>query len=159
MRATLLMILPALLVPALVSTAALAAGRDVPYWAAMRADEVNMRVGPGEDYRIKWVYRRRQLPTKVVRIKEGWRLIEDPDGAQGWVLARFLTLERGAIVTSGEPAEMREKAGGEGKLLWRLQPGVTGQLGDCAGNWCRFDIGLGRKGYVPEQRLWGSGEP
>jgi SH3-like domain-containing protein len=37
----------------------------VPYWAALRAGEVNMRVGPSEDFPIEWVYRRQGLPVKV----------------------------------------------------------------------------------------------
>ena len=131
---------------------------EVPYWASIRAEEVNMRVGPGEDYKIVWVYRRQHLPLRVVRLKEGWRLVEDPDGAKGWVLARFLKRERGAIVRGEGPAEMREKADSASKLLWRLEPGVTGKLGACAGGWCLFDV-EGRGGYAPQERLWGAGEP
>ena len=84
--------------------------REVPYWASIRVDEVNMRVGPGGSYRVAWVYRRKQLPVKVVRLMQGWRLIEDPDGDRGWMLGRFLTLDRGAIVTGEGLADMREQA-------------------------------------------------
>jgi SH3-like domain-containing protein len=131
---------------------------EVPYWAAVRAGEVNMRVGPGEDYRILWVYRRLNLPLKVVRLKEGWRLVEDPDGAKGWVLARFLTRERGAIVKGEGLADMRERADAASKLKWRLEPGVTGKLGACSGGWCQFEV-EGRLGFAPQDRLWGAGEP
>ena len=117
-----------------------------------------MRVGPGEDYRISWVYRRAQLPLKVIRLKEGWRLVEDPGGARGWVLAQFLSRDRGAIIAGHGPAEMREKPGAGTKLLWRLQPGVVGKLGDCTTGWCSLNIG-GRAGYVEQDRLWGAGEP
>ena len=54
--------------------------REVPYWATLRATEVNMRVGPSEAYPIAWVYRRQGLPVKVLRVREGWRLVQDPDG-------------------------------------------------------------------------------
>ncbi len=132
--------------------------KDVPYWASIRADEVNMRVGPGEDYRVLWVYHRASLPLKVLRIKEGWRLVQDPQGARGWILARFLSRSRGAIVTGQGLAELRESGDGEAKLLWRLAPGVTGRLGDCSQGWCRFDLG-GRSGFVQQDRVWGAGEP
>ena len=39
-----------LAVPALAQDTA-----ETPYWASLRVSEVNMRVGPGEDYRILWV--------------------------------------------------------------------------------------------------------
>jgi SH3-like domain-containing protein len=150
----LLALLLAMAIPAPVA----AQDRQVPYWASLRADQVNMRVGPGEDYRISWLYRRKQLPLKVLRLKEGWRLVEDPDGARGWMLARFLTRERGAIVKGTGLAEMRDKSDPAGRLLWRLQPGVSGALGRCENGWCRLDVG-GRMGWVRQQRLWGAGEP
>ncbi len=129
-----------------------------PYWAAIRSDEVNMRVGPGEDYRIAWVYRRQHLPLKVLRMMEGWRLVQDPDGAQGWVLARLLTRERSGFVSGKDPAEMHEAANADSKLLWRLAPGVVGKLGNCSSGWCQFAAGP-RQGYVEQARVWGAGEP
>ena len=147
-----------LLVSFLLSASATAADRAVPYWASLRVDEVNMRAGPGEDYRISWVYRRPQLPLKVIRLKEGWRLVEDPGGTRGWVLAQFLSRDRGAIVAGQGTAEMREKPGADTRLLWRLQPGVVGKLGDCSADWCSFNVG-DRVGYVEQDRLWGAGEP
>jgi SH3-like domain-containing protein len=132
----------------------------VPYWASLRARQANLRVGPGEDYRISYQYKREDLPLKVLRVMEGWRLVQDPDGARGWMLARFLKRDRGAIVTGPKSAltEMREKADPQSKLLWKLEPGVTGKLGDCAEGWCKFDVG-GHAGYVREKALWGAGEP
>ncbi len=151
-------ILSSLAAVSLVASPALAADKDVPYWASIRAEEVNLRVGPGEDYRIAWVYHRHHLPLKVLRLKEGWRLVQDPDGARGWMMARFLSRDRGAIVTGKEPADMREKADAGSNLRWQLQPGVTGKLGDCANGWCQFDVN-GRSGFVAQDRLWGAGEP
>lgn len=150
----------AILLALLALSAPPAAAQDVPvpYWASLRVDEVNMRVGPGEDYAISWVYRRAQLPLKVLRLKDGWRLVQDPDGAQGWMLARFLTRNRGAIVRGQGLAEMRDSGNAGSKLLWRLEPGVTGMLGECDSSWCRFTTGA-RHGYVPQARLWGAGEP
>lgn len=132
--------------------------REVPYWATLRATEVNMRVGPSEDYPIAWVYRRQGLPVKVVRVRQGWRLVEDPDGEQGWIVARLLNPARGAIVTGEGLADLRDAPEGGAPVLWRAEPGVVGALGSCEDGWCRFDVG-GRKGWVRAERLWGAGEP
>lgn len=117
-----------------------------------------MRVGPGGSYRIAWVYRRKNLPVKVVRLMQGWRLVEDPDGERGWMLGRFLTLDRGAIVIGKGVAEMREQADPASRLLWRVEPGVVGRLGDCESGWCSFEVDR-RSGFVKQSRLWGPGEP
>ncbi len=153
-------VLPAFAALFLLAAPAIAQDAETPYWATIRADtsEVNMRVGPGEDYRILWVFHRPHLPLKVLRLKEGWRFVEDPSGARGWMLARFLSRNRGAIVTGAEPADMRAKADAGSALRWRLQPGVTAKLGDCSGRWCQREI-AGRTGFVAQDHLWGAGEP
>jgi SH3-like domain-containing protein len=131
---------------------------DVPYWASIRSTVVNLRVGPATSYPIEWVYKRPELPVRVVRRKEGWRLIEDPDGSRGWMVSRFLTRTRTAIVIGKGLAEMRDRTGPESRLMWQLEPGVTGKLGKCADGWCRFEVGP-HKGLAPQSRLWGAGEP
>jgi SH3-like domain-containing protein len=156
MRRLLALLLP--LVSASLASPLAAQTREVPYWATLRSDEVNMRVGPSEEFPIEWVYRRPGLPVKVVRLREGWRLVEDPGGERGWIIARLLDPDRGAIVVGDGLAEMREKPASGARILWRAEPGVVGALGDCEGDWCRFDVG-GRKGWVRAKRLWGSGEP
>lgn len=134
------------------------AEEDVPYWVSLRADEANMRVGPSEAYPIDWVYQRKGLPLKVVRKMSGWRLVEDPEGDRGWIVARFLTLERTAIVTGKEPAPIRGQPGEGGALLWRAEPGVTGSLGTCKDGWCRFTVDE-KAGWIAQDHLWGAGEP
>lgn len=142
----------------LASAPASAEDAGVPYWASIRVGEVNMRVGPGEDYRINWIYRRPHLPMKVLRTMEGWRLVQDPDGARGWMLARFLSRERGGYIRGKGLVAMRDKADPDGRVLWRLSPGVVGKLDDCKDNWCRFEVD-GHTGFVPQERIWGAGEP
>jgi SH3-like domain-containing protein len=132
--------------------------REVPYWASLRSTEINMRAGPSEAYPIEWVYRRQGLPVKVVRVNQGWRLVEDPDGTRGWIVARLLDPARGAIVAGEGLAEMREKPARGSRLLWSVEPGVVGALGNCESGWCRFDTG-GHKGWIRADRLWGAGEP
>lgn len=132
--------------------------RQVPYWASMRVDQVNMRVGPSENYPIEWVYRRADLPVKVVRLYQGWRRVRDQDGAEGWIVARLLSPERSAVVVGKGLAAMRAEANARAALRWNLEPGVVGKLGDCEAGWCELSVG-GRKGWVAQKRLWGAGDP
>jgi Uncharacterized protein conserved in bacteria len=130
----------------------------VPYWASIDAQVANMRVGPGESYRIDWVYRRVHLPVKVIRREGAWRQIEDPDGEKGWMRDLLLSRQRAAMVKSSEPAEIHAEGRSSSRLLWRVEPGVVGLLGECAEGWCMFDTD-GHKGFVREDALWGAGEP
>lgn len=131
---------------------------EVPYWASLRTERANMRVGPGGSYRITWVYQRSGLPLKVVRKTSGWRLVEDPEGERGWIVARFLSRERSVIVTGDSPAAIRAEPREDSALLWQAEPGVSGMLGDCRGGWCRIAV-EDREGWMREDRMWGDGEP
>jgi len=140
------------------ATSGHAQDREVPYWASLRADEVNMRVGPSQDYQVDWIYKRKGLPVRVVRVVEGWRLVQDPDGTQGWIVARLLNPERTVLVTGSELVPMYERPDPTSGLKWNLEPGLVGILGNCEAGWCDLNID-GRKGWVSESRLWGAGQP
>ncbi len=141
-----------------IATPAAAQERDVPYFATIKPTELNMRVGPSERYRIRWVYRRAGLPVKIIRVMEGWRLIRDPDGAEGWVSANFLSPARSVIVTGADAADMRQKPTASSKLKWRVEPGVVATLARCDEGWC--EVGIGRRvGWIEADRLWGDGAP
>jgi len=145
-----------LLLGSIVPCAALAAEDEAgaPYWVSLRTQPANLRVGPGREYRISWVFVRDGVPLKVLRMIGGWRLVEEIDGARGWMLAQFLTRTR-TVAVKGGVAEIREKADGTGRLLWRAEPGVTGKLGECGPLWCQVDIG-GRQGHVAKAAVWGA---
>lgn len=134
-----------------------AQNREAPYWATLRFEEVNMRVGPSQEYKIEWVYQRKGLPVKVVRVHEGWRLVQDHEGTQGWVSASQLSPKLGVLVIGEGLADIREEASSSSSLRWRAEPGVVGDFLRCRENWCEIDV-EGRKGWVLQDRLWGVGE-
>jgi SH3-like domain-containing protein len=129
--------------------------RELPYWASLRYDEVRMRVGPSAEYPVEWVYKRKGLPVKVVRVREGWRLVEDPEGTQGWIASSQLDPERGGMVIGSGLADVRAAGNAAAAIKWRAEPGVVARLKACREGWCEVDIG-GRKGWMSAARLWGS---
>lgn len=78
-------------------------GLPLPRYAALRADEVNMRAGPGQRFPIIWVYHRRGMPVRIEREFDVWRLVEDPTGQKGWMQQATLAGGRDFLVP-GEPA-------------------------------------------------------
>jgi SH3-like domain-containing protein len=129
------------------------AQRKPPYYASIDASVARMRTGPGRNYPASWLYKRRDLPVKVVGVYGEWRKIEDPGGTQGWMLRNLLKDGRTAMVM-GTIAEMRVNASPAARISWRAAPGVIGRISRCADGWCRFDVN-GRAGYVEQARLWG----
>src|SRR3546814_8662645 len=96
-----------------------------------------MRVGPSLDYPSNWVYRRRDLPVKVVQVLGLWRKVEDPSGTQGWMHVRLMSDAPTAIVTA-DIAPMRDSPSEDGRALFRAPKGVVGRLSSCGKGWCAF---------------------
>lgn len=131
-----------------------APNKPVPYWASLSQNEARMRVGPSLDYPSNWVYRRRDLPVKVVQVLGLWRKVEDSTGAQGWMHVRLLSDTPTAIVTAAI-APMRESPREDARALFRAEKGVVGRLSSCSNGWCTFDVG-GQKGFVNAADIWGA---
>ena len=92
---------------AAVAAPAAAQEKTPPYWASIASGQAMTRTGPGKNYPGVWLYQRRDLPVRVVKKYDTWRLIQDPDGAQGWMLVTVLSDTRSAIVKPGEPRAIR----------------------------------------------------
>lgn len=117
-------------------------GLPLPRWASLKADEVNLRSGPGTRYPIEWVYHRVNLPVQIEREFEVWRLVEDQDGVKGWVHQATLTGRR-SFVVKGEERTMRKSPADTATAVARLKPGVVGQVRSCAPRsaWCEVQVG------------------
>jgi SH3-like domain-containing protein len=92
--------------------------------------------------------------VRVVKKYENWRLIQDPDGAQGWMLVTMLSDRRTAIVKPGQPRSVRVGAYDGARTQYVAEPGVVGRISKCDGGWCKIEIG-NRRGYVRTSDIWG----
>jgi SH3-like domain-containing protein len=130
-----------------------------PYWASIASGEAMMRVGPGKNYPGVWLYKRRDLPVRVLKVQPNWRLIEDPDGAKGWMLVTLLSDRRTAIVRPGGDRSLYAKPDGSSRVTFKIEPGVVGRLDRCDSGWCELTVGK-QAGYVRYDDIWGinSGE-
>jgi SH3-like domain-containing protein len=138
----------------LLATASSAQDKAPPYWASIASGEAMMRTGPGKNYPGVWLYKRRDLPIRVLRVYPNWRLIEDPDGVRGWMLVTLLSDRRTAIVRGDEPRPIHQKADGGSRVAFQAEPGVVGRIGDCGEGWCHIQVGK-REGFIRTTDMWG----
>lgn len=127
--------------------------RELPYWASINVDEARMRKGPSPAVPVIWEYNRKYLPVKVVAIHNEWRKVVDPDGAEGWMASRLLSIARTAIVT-GENRALRTSPEADASIAYRAEAGVVGRLGECRKGFCMLDV-KGRKGWIAAAHIWG----
>lgn len=132
-------------------------GLPVPRFVSLKAGRVNVRVGPGEDYKVAWVFTRPALPVEIIQEFDTWRRIRDSDGSVGWVFHSLLSGKRTAVVapwTTGEPLPIRASAATGAAVTAYLQPGVLASIDRCGGGWCRLS-GDAFVGWIEQDRLWG----
>jgi SH3-like domain-containing protein len=147
-----------LLIALLCATAPAAAQDKVPpYWASIASGEAMIRTGPGRNYPGTWLYKRRDLPVRVLKIHQSWRLIEDPDGTRGWMLVTLLSDQRTALVKPGQPRAIHEKRDAASRVAYLAEPGVVGRIADCDGDWCKFAVGK-RAGWIAQAEIYGPGK-
>ena len=141
---------------ALFTLAAPAAAQDkkTPYWASIASGQAMTRTGPGKNYPGVWLYQRRDLPVRVLKKYENWRLIQDPDGAQGWMLVTLLSDRRTAVIKTGEQRQVRTAANDGAKVRYMAAPGAVGHIDHCRDGWCHVEFGK-REGYIRTSDIWG----
>jgi SH3-like domain-containing protein len=121
--------------------------------ASLRYGKVNLRVGPGRRYPIKWVLTRKGLPVKITRDFDLWRHIVLPKGTAGWVHERELSRNR-TVVIRGAVGTLRAEASPSAPPVARAQPGVIATLLSCSGAWCEIAT-HGVSGAIERRRIWG----
>ncbi len=125
----------------------------VPRYVSLRSSEINVRRGPGLDYRKDWVFQRAGLPVRIIEEYGDWRRIVDKDDAGGWVYHAMLTGRRTVLVTADEVV-LRSDASDTAAPVARAEQGVVARLRACRPDWCEIEA-EGHKGWVRKSVVWG----
>lgn len=129
----------------------------MPRFVSLKADEANARRGPGTDHRIDWVFRRRDMPLRVIGEYSHWRRVADRDGAGGWVHYTLLSGVRTVLVEEDlTPLRSRPEPGAQ--INAYAEAGVIARLVDCVPGWCQISVD-GAKGWAEAASIWGEDEP
>ena len=66
----------------------------------LKNSKVNVRMGPGLDYPVKFIYKKKYLPVKVIDKKENFRKVIDHKKNSGWIHISQLKKVNSVIVLS-----------------------------------------------------------
>lgn len=136
-----------------------ASGLPLPRFASLKANRVNLRIGPGREHAIAMRYLKAGLPVEIVREWSNWRQIRDWEGTQGWVHGSLLSGKRAAIVSpwakgSTELIALKAKPNTDSRAIAKMEAGTSAKIEKCADQWCAIEIGK-RKGWIEQDMLWG----
>lgn len=135
-------------------------GLPLPRFVSLKAKRVNMRVGPGRDYKVEWLYTKRGLPLEILQEYGNWRKIRDSEGSEGWILQSLLSGQRTALVTpwkKDDPSKLislKSEPSAQADEIAKLEPGVLARIENCMNGWCELKAQKIR-GYAEQNQLWG----
>jgi SH3-like domain-containing protein len=140
-------------------------GLPLPRFATIRDNPVNVRVGPGERYKIAWVYVKAGMPVEIIEEFDTWRKIRDVDGSEGWVHQNLLSGKRAGIAAPWRKKEsvplLSGRSEGEGVRAY-LASGLRVSISGCDGLWCEVSAASAKggptgtfSGYLRQTELWG----
>lgn len=138
-----------------------ASGLPIPRFVSLKAKRVNMRVGPGQNYQVAWLYTKAGVPMEVIQEFNNWRRVRDFDGTEGWIFHSLLSGARTAVTTpwlrKQTPTNyvmVHAQKSPSSKVRAKLEPGVILQVEQCDGSWCQIDVQK-VKGWIKQDSLWG----
>jgi SH3-like domain-containing protein len=132
-----------------------ASGLPLPRFVSLRADEVNMRTGPGVRYPIEWVFARKGLPVQITAEFEAWRRIRDSAGTTGWVHRSMLSGKR-TVATNGDADRLYREARASAPVAAYVEAGIIADLLGCEDEWCHVAVAShGVDGWIERRGLWG----
>lgn len=128
-------------------------GLPIPRYVSLKSDEVNVRVGPGKRYPIRYVYHRQHLPVQIVEEFAHWRKIKDFEGSSGWVHKGMLDGNRTAMILD-KPQNLYARPEVSDQPVLRAEATVIGQLKACLPDWCLLSM-QDHDGWIRKADIWG----
>lgn len=126
---------------------------DITRFASLRADDVNVRAGPGVRYPVKWKFVQRNMPVQIIAEYDTWRKIRDWEGAEGWVHRAMLSSRR-SLIMIGQGQTMRKNATDDSAAVARLATGYVVMVSRCERIWCEVEAD-GYEGWIKRDKVWG----
>ncbi len=141
------------------SVASGSSGLPLPRFVSLKSARVNLRVGPGRDYAVDWMYLKPGLPMEIIQEYDTWRRVRDSEGTEGWINQSLLSGKRTGVVAPWQRGKtatiaMRAEATAAAATVAEIEPGAIGTVSRCDGQWCRMTFS-GRDGYVEQGLVWG----
>ena len=122
------------------------------YYLMLKNSKVNVRMGPGLDYPVKFIYKKKNLPVKVIDKKENFRKVIDHKKNIGWIHISQLKKVNSVIVLSNRI--LFKKPTFNSKPIANIESGKLLILEKCKKNWCEVRS-QNYSGWINMDNVWG----
>ena len=136
---------------------------SIPYAAiaemlSVKGDKVNLRTGPGKQYKVKWEYGK-GFPLKVIKKNGKWIKVKDFEGDSGWIYRKLLVNKPQMIVKANrgqnQKINIRRGPGTKKKIIGKAYYGVVFSTVSQKSGWVKVKHDSGLEGWIKRSLLWG----
>ena len=125
---------------------------ETNYFLSLKKDKVYVRYGPGKNYPIKYIYKKKFLTIKVIDKKDNFRRIIDHKQNSGWI-HRIMLRKLNSLVILEEKIVFKKNTKFS-KPIVKLEKGRLVIIKRCKINWCRIETG-NYSGWIETKNVWG----
>ena len=122
------------------------------FWS-LKNSKVNVRYGPSLNSKIKYIYKKINLPVKQIDEKENFLRIMDLKNNSGWIHSSQLKKSNSIIVL--EDKILFKKPSNFSKPIARLEKGRLLVVKKCENSWCKITTD-DYSGWIKAKNIWGS---
>ena len=122
------------------------------YFLMLKYKKANVRYGPGFDYPIKFIYKKKYLPIKVIDKKDEFRRIIDIKNNSGWIHRTQLKKNKSFILL--EDQLLFSKPTKYSKPILKISKGRLLLAKKCKKKWCKVKTEE-YEGWISTSNLWG----
>ena len=127
--------------------------KENDYFLMLKNSKVNVRYGPSLDYPIKFVYKKKFLPIKVIDKKENFRRIIDHKKNSGWIHIALLKKSNSLIVLEDKIIFKRNT--NFSKPIVKIEKGRLVFIEKCISDWCKIKTDK-YNGWINIDNVWGT---
>ena len=129
-------------------------GYKLPRFVSLKSDNVNLRVGPSENYPIKLKYITQNFPVEIIDEYDVWRQVRDLNDKVGWIHKSLLKGDRYIIIKSKNNVKYNLHNYPNGKKIGLIKKNNIVELKKCLKDWCLIKHKK-IKGWILKKHLWG----
>jgi SH3-like domain-containing protein len=122
------------------------------YFLILKNNKVNVRHGPGFDFPIKFIYKKKNLPVKIIDKKENFRRIIDLKKNSGWIHSSQLSKKKSIIILKDKI--LFKKPTEYSKPVAKILTGRLLIIKNCKKEWCKIIVD-NYSGWVKTDNVWG----
>jgi SH3-like domain-containing protein len=122
---------------------------------SLKTAQVNLRIGPGKEYPIVWVFMVQNVPMMLLAEFEQWRKVRFCDNSEGWIHQNLVSKKNTAIIMKNYTILYKDSS--ESVPIAKLEKNVIVNVKKKQDDMIRIEVN-GIKGWIKKKYAWGINE-